>query len=404
MVVMARFKYKAIDHKGDKILGEINAPSEGEVYSLVKTRKLSVFHIKKVSSSNAKFSFNRMANHKDLARYMRQLTTLISAGVTLLEAFNSLSKSNAHPALAKSSQLIRKDLRSGQRFSQSLEKHLPALPPYVPRLAELGEATGQLAGALDDACQRMEFDESLRQELRTALSYPIFLSVVGGIIVLLMFVFVVPRFGTLLGNNSENLPVLSKWVIGVGLGLKEHFFLIMGGCVVVSTIIVLAFKRMELRQKIRIILEHIPLIRSVLVKADLGGWCQTVGIALENGADLLSALRLGEYSLASPRLKRAMAISRSEIRAGKNIDEVLAVAVPDFDPLTIDLIQTGRASSELSKMLLFVGETQETETREMAKRLSTLAEPIAILVVASIVGTIVIGIVMAMTSIYEFNI
>jgi len=401
---MAQFKYKAIDHKGDTVRGVINATSESDVYSVVKTRKLSVFHIETVRETNLNLNFNRKAKRKDLARYMRQLATLISAGVTLLEAFKSLSKSNSHPSLAKSSQLIRKDLRSGQRLSQALENHLPALPPYVPRLAELGEATGQLAGALNDACQRMEFDESLRQEIRTALSYPIFLSVVGGIIVLLMFTFVVPRFGTLIGSNSENLPALSKWVIGTGIRLKEHFLLIMGGSVATVVIIALSFKGMNLGQKIRSLSEHVPLVKSVLIKADLGGWCQTVGIALENGADLLSALRLGEYSLVSPRLRRAMATSRSEIRAGKNIDEVLAVAVPEFDPLTIDLIRTGRASSELSKMLLFVGQAQETETREMAKRLSTLAEPIAILVVSAIVGTIVISIVMAMTSIYEFNI
>jgi len=112
-----------------------------------------------------------------------------------------------------------------------------------------------------------------------------------------------------------------------------------------------------------------------------------MGMALDNGADILSALQLGEFGLRSPRLQAGMRIVRAEIRAGRNIDEVLDENIPDFDPLSIDLIRTGRSSGGLADMLLFVGRTQEAETRELTKRLSALAEPIAILTIAGIVGT-----------------
>ena len=97
-----------------------------------------------------------------------------------------------------------------------------------------------------------------------------------------------------------------------------------------------------------------------------------------------------------------MRTARSEIRAGRNIDEVLEENIPDLDPLTVDLVRTGRASGRLADMLLFIGESQENETRELTKRLTALAEPIAILIIAAIVGTIVISIVLAMTSLYDF--
>jgi len=187
------------------------------------------------------------------------------------------------------------------------------------------------------------------------------------------------------------------------LGLKANAVPIFGGTFIGIIAIRLFFKRLKLGDKLRNVMERMPIIGPVLIKADLGGWCRTVGVALDNGADLLSALQLGEYGLRSPRLKRAFIATRSEIRAGKNIDEILNLSVPDFDPLTIDLIRTGRTSGELAKMLLFVGKSEEEETREMAKRLSSLAEPIAILIVSLIVGTIVISIVMAMTSLYDFN-
>ena len=129
-----------------------------------------------------------------------------------------------------------------------------------------------------------------------------------------------------------------------------------------------------------------------------------MGIALDNGADLLSALKLGEFSIQSKRLRARLQDARTEIRAGRNIDDVLQENIPDFDPLTIDLIRTGRASGSLASMFLFVGRTQEEETREMTKRMAGLAEPVAILGIALIVGTIVISIVLAMTSLYDFTI
>lgn len=400
---MARYKYKALDNSGEPVKGEVEAVSKDDAFKIIRNRRLAVYKIEETSQSKPLFKRRGTAKRKDLARYIRQLATLISAGVTLLDALKSLAKSDAHPALASASEKVRKDLRSGLRLSTAMENHLPSLPPYVARLAELGEATGQSAKALTDASERMEFEESMRSEIRTALSYPMFLSVAGTAIVLLMFLFVVPRFGTLIGSNTEDLPTLSRWVIGAGLTLKEHTLPIFGGIALGGLALVFSFKKLKLADRARGVLETLPIIGPVLIRSDIGGWCRTVGIALDNGADLLSALQLGEYGLRSPKLKRAFKTTRSEIRAGKNIDEVLQLAVPDFDPLTIDLIRTGRTSGQLAKMLLFVGKAEEEETRELAKRLSSLAEPIAILIVSLIVGTIVISIVMAMTSLYDFN-
>lgn len=401
---MAIFKYKALDRNGITVRGELEALSETEAFETLQRRRLEAFDIGVKPESSELFGSARRVKPKDLARYVRQLATLLSAGVTLLDALGSLSRSNAHPKLAQASNAIRKDLRAGARLSVAMGEHLPQLPRYVPRLAELGEATGQSAKALSDAAERMEYEDQMRSEITTALAYPMFLAVVGGVITFLMFLFIVPRFDQMLAGNRENLPMMSKVVIGAGVGLKNNLFsvllvfaILIGGGVYIS-------KSDSLRANLRSWLERLPVVGPVLVQSDLGGWARTMGIALDNGADLLTALQLGEYGLRSARLRAGMRVVRSEIRAGRNIDEVLEENIPDFDPLTIDLVRTGRASGGLSDMLLFVGKTQEAETKELTKRLSTLAEPIAIMLIAGIVGTIVISIVMAMTSLYDFAI
>ncbi len=401
---MAIFKYKALDRNGASVRGELEALSEADAFETLKRRRLEAFEIGVKAESAQLFTRARKVKPRDMARYIRQLATLLSAGVTLLEALGSLARSGAHPTLAQASSKIRKDLRAGTRLSVAMATHLPQLPRYVPRLAELGEATGQSAKALTDAAERMEYEDEMRSEIRTAMSYPMFLAVVGGLITFLLFLFVVPKFDQMLSGNRDSLPMMSKIVIGTGVGLKNNLFTVLLGFGALVAGIIFILRSDDLRANLRSSAERFPVVGPVLVQADLGGWARTMGIALDNGADLLSALQLGEYGLRSSRLQAGMRVVRSEIRAGRNIDEVLEENIPDFDPLTIDLIRTGRTSGGLADMLLFVGKTQEAETKELTKRLSSLAEPIAILLIAGIVGTIVISIVLAMTSLYDFAI
>ena len=397
-----KFKYKALDSDGKTVRGEIEAVDEQDALDKIKTRNLSVYQLRPVNSKQTFVKRRKKLGYKHIARYIRQMAVLLSAGVTLLEALKSLSRAGSHPALAKASNDIRSDLRAGERFSVALQKHLPMLPPYVPRLAELGEATGQAAKALTDAADRMEFEQTMRSEIKTALSYPIFLSVVGSLITLLLFLFVVPRFGALIGDNRDNLPLVSQWVIGTGAFMRERLYTTL---LIIASLVIAVFwavKNQKLRMGVRTMAEKMPIIGSVLIQAELGNWARTVGSAIDNGSDLISALRLGVDGLRSPRLKRNFDAATTDIRAGRHIDSVFEDYVPDFDPLTIDLIRTGRTSGQFAKMLLFIGSSREQETRESAKRLAAITEPIAILIIAAIVGTVVISIVLAMTSLYDF--
>lgn len=410
---MTMFRYKALDRQSQTVNGEVEAVSESAAYKRLSERQLSVFELKAVTSASSEGDFTdrlfsrfgaRRIKPKDLARYVRQLATLLDAGVTLLDGLTSLSKSTVHPGLAKASDAIRRDLRAGQRLSAAMGTHLPQLPRFVPRLAELGEATGQSAKALTDAADRMEFEDDMREEIRTALSYPMFLISFGTILVFLLFLFIVPKFAALIGDNSDNLPAVSKLVIGTGLALKDNLILVLLGIGGLIMGAVFLSRQNAARGAFSSLAQKLPLIGPLITQADLGGWSRTVGMALDNGADLLAALRLGESSLRSARLQRQFELVRSEIRAGKPIDNVLDDIVPDFDPLTIDLVRTGRSSGRLAQMLLFIGEGQEKDRREMTKRVSALTGPIAILAVSAIIGTIVISIVLAMTSLYDIAI
>ena len=400
----AQFKYKALDRQGNEVAGVVAAGDKKRAFEILNERGLSPFDVS-LSGGGAGLPKlrRRKPTKKDLSRHVRQLATLLKANVSVLDALNTLSQSGAHEVLAKRSQAIKRDLRAGRDLSDALEKHIPELPEYVFRLAELGEATGALSKSLNDAADRMEYEVEMQEEVRSALTYPTFLAIVGGGIVALMFVFVVPRFAALLGDNIDQAPWLSRQVIGFGLWMQTNWWLalIVAGAAVAGG--VAGQRNPKFRENVRRQLLRLPLLGAFLRQAEIGAWARTVGVALNNKARLVDALRLGEAGAGPGVFRRNLEAVRRDVRAGRPMEDALSEAQRDVDPMIIDLIRTGRSSGTLGEMLTFAADIFEKDARERAKRLTALTEPIAILVIAAVVGLIVISIVMAMTSLYQFE-
>lgn len=398
------YLYKALDTSGQQVTGTLDASDEKSAFDALVSRGLSPFELKKQQERASLNLGARTIRKRDLARYVRQMATLLNAGVTLMDTMETMSQSAAHPLLSKRTSSIKSDLRAGKKLSIALETHLPELPTYVVKLAELGELTSSLPKALMDAADRLDYEETLQSEIRSALSYPMFLATVGGGIVLLMFMFVVPRFSTLLGDRIGDAPWLSQVVITSGVWLRANWGVAAVAVVLLVIFVTMAKRNMALRGAIRTQMEKMPVIGTFLSQAEIGGWARTVGVALENKAPLIDALRLGEDGANSPRFQRNLKLVRKSVRAGRPLEEALYEAQQDVEPVVIDLIRTGRNAGALGEMMCFAADIFEKEARERAKKLTALTEPFAILMISLIVGTIVISIVMAMTSLYEINV
>ena len=398
------FSYKAIDKKGAQVVGALTAENRQSAFEQLSSRGLSPFELKQKKLQSQALFARKTITKKDLLRYVRQLATLLSANVGILDTLTTLAQSSAHPILSQRTKALKRDLRAGHRFAAALETHFAELPSYVRRLAELGEATGALSKALSDAADRMEYEETMRSEIRSALTYPTFLAVIGTLIIILLFYFVVPRFATLLGDNISNAPALSRVVINAGVWLKANLFMSLSALVGGVAFIVILLRQKGLADAARNQLERVPIIGQFIRQAEIAAWSRTVGVALANKAQLTDALQLGEAATRSPNFRLSLEQVRRDIRAGRPLDEALQDATDNIDPVVIDLIRTGRSAGVLDEMMLFAADMLEKEAKERAKKFTALTEPLAILGISLIVGVIIVAIVMAMTSLYQFDI
>ena len=230
---MASFIFTALDGDGQGIHGQVEALDEGGAFTALKDRGLAPTTLRLKRAHGTLTSLRRLTR-KDQAMMIRQLAVLLSAGVTLNDTMSSLANGSSHPALAERAVRIRTRLRAGEHFSDSLAREFPSLPSYLPQMAELGETTGRLGPALIEAADQFDYDQEISSQIRSALTYPVFLVTAGSFIIALMFLFVVPRFAVLLSQSSAEIPVISRWVIGFSLWFKENLLLALVGLTAIA--------------------------------------------------------------------------------------------------------------------------------------------------------------------------
>lgn len=397
---MAKYAFRALNKDGSEISGRQDARSERAAFDELKRRGLFPIAIS-VEKPPRRLLGRRKLTRKDLSQTLRQLATLLSAGVPLLAAIESLQRSDAHPELSDRAAKLSQHLRSGEALPAGLEKFYPEFPIYVTRLAELGDATGKTPETLTDAADRMAAEDKLRSDIQSALTYPMVLGAVGTIIILMMFLFVIPRFGALIDESGADIAPMSRAVIETGVWLQANWFLALGG--VAGLIIGVRFFITQNRKQLSAFARRLPGIGSILTRADLTTWCRTMGVALSNGAPLLVALDLASGAIQSDSFRAQLAGVKRAVKGGTELDQAFASSVDGVDPMLMDLLNTGIRSATLDKMMALAADLYEEDLQAGIKRLTAIAEPIAILLLSLIVGGLVISIVMAMTDLYQFD-
>ena len=217
-----------------------------------------------------------------------------------------------------------------------------------------------------------------------------------------MFVFVVPRFAGMIEKSGADVPLLSRLVVSVSMFYKDNLLACLLSFLAVGGAVYLAYQRNWLR--FSGLTARLPIVGRLVLVSTLSRWTRTLGGALRHGADLLPALELAENSVpAGSPMRDELKRTRQQVRAGKTLAEALSANLYRADPLVLDMVRTGEASGRLHTMLLFVSDMFRKEMTERTKQFTALIEPLAIIFISAIVGTIVISIVLAMTSLYQFG-
>jgi general secretion pathway protein F len=402
------YRYRAVDRDGAARAGQIRAADAGAATRELLAQGLTPLELDLASpiagtrtlAARAPASSPmraRRVSKRQLQGFLHELSTLLGSGISLAEALPSLAGAHSRLPLGPMLQLADQRIKAGASLSAALGQPGLEWPAYVPALIQAGEASGEMAQALGDAALQMEHELLVSQELRNALVYPAVLVAAGIAAVLFIFVAVVPRFATLLRSSRADIPEFSRWVIEAGLFMQQN----LSGVALVATglvaIIVGLAGQQLVRDALLQVMGALPVIGGWLKSVELGRWATVLGALLANRVPYVDAIRLSCGAMRLRQMRSDLERSTVQLQRGSALSEVLE-RQSWFPEARLSLVRVGERSGELPRMLRSLGELETQSSRVLQKRVLSLIEPAAIVIIGAAVGLIMVAVMMAVTS------
>ena len=400
MAERVQFRYEALDRSGNKVSGSLEAGSDGEAARQLAQQGLTPYALKRARSASWGGPRRKHASARELQLVLHEFSTLLEAGVGLVTALSSLAKSSHHPSLTGAFTGMEKAVRHGESFSAALRESKLPVPEYFHQLVHAGEATGRLAESIRSGVDQFEYDQRVRQEMVGAMIYPAVLVASGIAAVGIIFMWVVPRFGGLLTQHGESMPAISRWTIATGVWLSGHAWWVLLAVLALAVGLRALWKAPGFVDGLAERAARMPVVGDWLVEAEVGRWASTLSALLHGRVELIRALNLSAQAVRLKFLRvRLLAVARS-VKAGSTLSAGLREHNA-LNPTGYDLVAVGEASGELPKLLGALARLYETTGRDRMKRALQLIEPLAIIVIGIVVGTIMTAIILAITSVND---
>ena len=399
MTDLIPFQYEAIGRDGLLSKGLLSATDEAAALRRLASDGLTVVKIGRSAPPRAEGK-DRALNPGERVLVLRQMALMLEAGVSLLETLETVAQ--GMQALRGRQQFLAAigALRRGDALGTALEAHVPGFPFYVYAMARVGEASGRIAEVLKEAAEQMAYEDRLRREFTNAMTYPAFLAFAGVSAVGFIFTQVVPRFGTMIGEDRTNVPAMSRWVLSAGEFANANLPLVgmvIGALVVLG--IVIATNPL-IKARAYTVAHGLPVIGSVIQAREIASWARLTAFALNNGVPILSAAALARAAVPIGPFRQGLDLLESDLRAGLTIDASLG-AHTRLEAMDLSMLRAGQKSGAIGSMFGFMADNYETRLRDRMKRMTALLEPTAIAVISLVVGFVALSLVLALSSVYE---
>lgn len=409
---MAQFYYQATTPQGKLIEGVMEAGEERAVVTRLRDQGYLPLRIRPPGEGQAKpatearqFSLPRVPwgkriRQKDLQIFTRELATLISSGLPLDRALSVLTGLTAKEELKQATAQILRTVQQGKSLSESLAEYPKIFPPLYVNMVKAGEIGGFLDTVLQRLADYLERSQEMQEEIKSALAYPVVLTLVGGLSVIFMFTFVLPKFAGLFQDAGPALPGITRFVLALGEFLQAYWWLlallIVGSGIGFRQYIATPHGRFAWdRWRLRMVL-----VGELIRKLEVGRFARTLGTLLKSGVPLLQALEIVEAVVSNQVISRALKEVRTGVREGQGISGPLSRSGV-FPTLALQMVSVGEETGHLDEMLMRVAEYYDKETNSQVKTLVSLVEPALIVIMGLVVGFVVIAMLLGIFSINQ---
>lgn len=385
------FAWEGTDKRGNRVKGE----SRGTNPTLVKAelRKQGIVPTKvKKKSALASAGKGKAITPKDIAIFSRQLATMMSSGVPLVQAFDIIGKGHENPKMQQLVMTVKTDIEGGSNLADSLRKHPLQFDDLVCNLVEAGEAAGVLDTLLDKIATYKEKTEALKSKIKKALFYPTAVIVVAFIVTAILLIFVVPQFEELFRGFGADLPAFTQMVVNLSRFMQDNWYIVFGfvGGSVYGLLQAKKRSRKFNQTMDRLILK-MPIVGAIMTKAAIARYARTLSTMFAAGVPLVEALESVSGATGNIVYADAVLRMRDQVATGQQL-QLAMTQTGLFPNMVVQMVAIGEESGSLDAMLGKVADFYEREVDDAVDGLSSLLEPL----IMAILGVLVGGLVVAM--------
>jgi general secretion pathway protein F len=408
---MAQFQYRATDFQGKIVEGSMEAGEERSVVQRLREKGLIPIRIGAGTSAVPRAaraitlpSFGRKGvKTSELLIFTRELATLLGAGMPLDRSLTTLTQLAQTPELKRVTSEVLESVRGGTALAEALGQHPKVFPPLYVNMVKAGEIGGVLDQVLQRLVEYLASAEELRDEVISALTYPLILVGVGGVSVAVLLIFVLPKFATMFADLGQTLPLSTRMMLSISDAATSPWSLIGVPLIVgalygtyryFATTQRMAFDAFKLR---------VPVVGSLLRLTEVARFARTLGVLLRSGVPMLQALDIVRAVAGNQVIAQALNEVQVGVREGAGMAGPLGRSGV-FPQLALQMIAVGEDTGKLDEMLITTADFFDREVRNDVKRLTRLLEPAMILIMGLVVGFMVISMLMAVFSINDVDI
>jgi type IV pilus assembly protein PilC len=395
------YSYRVRDRQGKIITGKLEADNETSVSQRLREMGYFVIGVEEEKISLRKKEmhiFKPKVKGKEITVFTRQFATMINAGLPLVKCLNILAEQTDSPVLTEVIADVQHEVEMGRSLSEALAKHPDTFKELYTSMVKAGEIGGVLDDVLLRIASTLESEDEIRRRIKAALTYPIAMFAISILLLVVMLVFVVPGFEKMFNDIGANLPFLTKIIMSI-----SHFLVSWkGGLFIIALIIGFVYLRRWMkspsgRKKVDTVKLKIPVFGSLFHKMSLSRFSRTLGTLVASGVPILQALEITSKTVGNVLMAEAVDNVRAGVKEGDSIARPLGQS-PLFPPMVTQMLAIGEETGALDTMLNKVSDFYDSEVAATVEALTSLLEPLLIVFLGVVVGTIVIALYMPIFS------
>ena len=406
---MPTYLYKATDNSGKVVNGSLEAEAEKGVVSELHNMGFIPMRITLSKGSGKRIdvdisrqitSLFKGVSGKDTLAFTQDLSTLLESGLPVDRALSILIDATEKEKMKEVAGDILKTVQGGGYLSDAMAKHPRVFSKFYVNMVRAGEAGGVLETVLNRLGAFLESSQDLKDFIKSAMVYPLFLVFVGGASIIILLTFVIPKFSVIFSDMGEAIPLSTRFLLGLSDVLRVYWWAIIGGLVVIFFSLKRYFSTQSGRLKLDRKKLSLPVAGELVKKIEIARFARTLGTLTKSGVPILQALVLVKDIIGNLVIARSMEEVYERVKEGDKLSKPLSDSGV-FPSLAIQMITVGEETGKLDSMLLKVAENYEKMVKDTVKRFISLLEPAMILAMGLVVGFVVISMLVAIFSMNE---